>query len=165
MLGGDRSRGDDPVGLHPLKDLPLAEPSSSKGTMSRPFPFSRGAGVRLVATASGTAARGRGELGVWREWGELGVWAVCGVGDGGRVDSAVGMLEAPAFADVALGRALKALASAIRLDESITDAAPEKQKIKRLELILVKGTCSTYKHLEQTNSTNNNKRKHIKRYI
>jgi len=40
----------------------------------------------------------------------------------------MGMLEAPAFADVALGRALKVLASAIRLEESITDAAPDKQE-------------------------------------
>jgi len=58
----------------------------------------------------------------------LGVWAVCGVGDGGRLDSVMGVLEAPTFADVALGRALKVLASATRLEESITDAAPDKQK-------------------------------------
>ena len=42
----------------------------------------------------------------------------------------MGMLEAPALADVTLGRVLKALASAIRLEESITDAAPDKQKNK-----------------------------------
>ena len=51
---------------------------------------------------------------------------VCGVGEGGRLDSVMGVLEAPAFADVALGRALKVLASAICLEESITDAAPDK---------------------------------------
>ena len=53
---------------------------------------------------------------------------MCGVGDGGRLDSVMGVLEAPTFADVALGRALKVLASATRLEESITDAAPDKQK-------------------------------------
>jgi len=127
--------------------------------------LSRGAGAEVWATASGTAAIGGGELAVWREWGELGVWVVCGVGDGGRVDSIVGMLETPAFVDVALGRALKVLASAIRLNESITDAAPDKQNNKRLELIPAKGTCSRYKNLEQTNSTNTNKRKHINRCI
>jgi len=42
----------------------------------------------------------------------------------------MGVLEAPAFTDVALGRALKVLASVIRLDESIIDAAPDKQKNK-----------------------------------
>jgi len=42
----------------------------------------------------------------------------------------VGVLEVPAFADVALGQVLKALASAIRLEESITDVAPDKQKNK-----------------------------------
>jgi len=118
--------------------------------------LSRGAGADVWATASGTAAIGRVELGVW---------TVCGVGDGGRVGSAVGVLEAPAFADVALGRALKVLASAIRLDESITDAASDKQKNKRLELIPAKGTCNTYRDLEQTNNTSTNKRKHIKRCI
>jgi len=84
----------------------------------------------LAATASGTAAIGGGELSVWIEWGELGVWAVCGVGDGGGLDSVMGVLEAPAFADVALGRAFKVLASAILLKESITDAAPDKQESK-----------------------------------
>jgi len=97
-----------------------------------PLPLSRGAGAEVWGTASGTVAIGGGELGVWRELGELGVWAVCGVGDGGRLDSVMGVLEAPAFTDVALGRALKVLASVIRLDESITDAAPDKRKSKRL---------------------------------
>ena len=40
---------------------------------------------------------------------------MCGVVEGGRLDSVMGVLEAPAFTDVALGRALKVLASAIRL--------------------------------------------------
>jgi len=31
-----------------------------------------------LATASGTAAMGRGELGVWSVGGELGVWSVGG---------------------------------------------------------------------------------------
>jgi len=126
MLGGCRARGDDSIGPPPLKDLPLAKVFVIGGTTRTPLPLSRGAGVRLVATASGTAAIGGGELGVWREWGELGVWAVCGVGEGGRLDSVMGVLEAPAFPDVALGRALKVLASVIRLDESITDAAPNR---------------------------------------
>jgi len=90
----------------------------------------------VLATASGTAAMGgvelgvwsvegswsmRGELGVWREWVELGVSAVWSDDDGGsRLESVVGVLEAPAFAGVALRRAFKDLASSTRLEESNT---------------------------------------------
>jgi len=63
------------------------------------------------------------------------------------------VLEALAFADVALGRALKVLASAIRLDESITDAAPDKQKNKRLELIPIKSTYNTIWSRQTTQTT------------
>ena len=86
---------------------------------------------------------------------------VCG--EVGLCGSTIGVTEAPT--DIALGRAFKVLASAIRLDESITDAAPNKRKSKGLELIPVKGTYSTYRNLDQTNSTYNNHRKHIKRRI
>ena len=86
-----------------LKTFPSPESSSSEGEIRTPLPLSRGARMRLAATTSGTIAIGGGELGVWREWGELDVWAVCGVGDGGGLDSVMGVLEAPAFADVALG--------------------------------------------------------------
>jgi len=55
------------------------------------------------------------------------------------------------------------LANAIRLDESITDAASDKQRSKRLELIPVKSTYSTYKGLEQINNTHSNQRKHTKK--
>jgi len=113
-----------------FKTCPSPESSSSEGVTRTFFPLSRGAGVRSAATSSGIAAIGGGELGVWREWGELGVWMVCGVGDGGGLDSVMRVLEAPTITDVALGRALKVLASAIRLEESITDAAPDKQESK-----------------------------------
>ena len=55
---------------------------------------------------------------------------VCGVGEGERLDSVMGALEAPALADAAVWRALKVLASATRLEESITDVAPVKQESK-----------------------------------
>ena len=117
-----------------LKACPSSEPSSSEGMVSTPLPLLRGAGVGVLATASGTAAMGGGELGVWRAWGELVLWAVCGevglCGGSERIFSVMGVSEAPAFADVALVRALKALASARRLDESITEATPDKQKNK-----------------------------------
>ena len=149
--------------LHLLKTCPSPEPSSSEGTTRTLLPLSRGAGVEVCATASGTATIRGGELGVWRVWGELVVGAVCG--EFGLCGASKGALEVSAFAEAALGRALKVLASAIRLDESITDAASDKQKSKRLELIPVKGTCSTYRNLERTNNTHNNQRKHIKRQI
>ena len=99
-----------------------------------PLPLSRGDGVGVLATASGTAAMGGGELGVWRVWGEFVVWVVCGevglCGGSERVFSVMGVSEAPALADVALVRAFKALARARRLDESITEATPDKQKNK-----------------------------------
>jgi len=59
-----------------LKTCPSPEPSSSEGTTRTLLPLSRGAGVGVRATASGTAAMGGGELGVWREGGELGVWTL-----------------------------------------------------------------------------------------
>jgi len=112
------------------------------------LPLSRGAVGGMPATASGTAAMGRGELGVWsvesawsmrgefgvwREWGELGVLAVWCGGDGGSgLDSVVGVVEAPAFAGDASKRAFKDLASSTRLEESITDTAPRQTKQQRL---------------------------------
>jgi len=82
----------------------------------------------------------RGEFGVWREWGELGVSVVWGDGDGGgRLDSVVGMLEAPAFA---LRRAFKDLVSSTRLEESITDAASDKPKNKGQNQYQVKHEAS-----------------------
>ena len=89
-----------------LKTCPSPEPSSSEGTMRTPLPLSRGAGVEVLAIASGTAAIGCGELGVWMVWGELVVWAVCGeaglCGGFGGVFSVIEVSEAPAFAKVAL---------------------------------------------------------------
>ena len=120
-----------------LKTYPSPEPSSSEGTTRTPLPLSRGAGVEVWATASGTAAIGEGELGVWRVWGELVVWAVCGeVGLCGVSEgffSAMGVSEVSAFAAVALVRAFKALARARRLDESITEAAPRQAKEQRVK--------------------------------
>ena len=46
-----------------LKTCPWPEPSLSEGTMRTPLPLSRGAGVEVLATVSGTAAIGGGELG------------------------------------------------------------------------------------------------------
>ena len=54
-----------------LKTCPSSEPSSLEGTIRTPFPLSRGVGVEVWATASGTVVIGGGELGVWRVWGEL----------------------------------------------------------------------------------------------
>ena len=89
-----------------LKACPSSEPSSSEGMVSTPLPLSRGAGVEVLATASGTATIGGGELGVWRVWGELVVWVVCGevglCGGSEGVFSVMGVSEAPAFAEVAL---------------------------------------------------------------
>ncbi len=48
-----------------LKTCPSPESSSSEGATRTPFPLSRGAGVEVRATASGTAARGGDELVVW----------------------------------------------------------------------------------------------------
>ena len=119
-----------------LKTYPSPEPSSSEGTMRTPLPLSRGAGVEVLATTSGTSAIGGGELGVWRLWGELVVWAVCGevglCGVSGGFLSAMEVSEAPAFAEVALVRAFKALARARRLDESITEATPRQAKEQRV---------------------------------
>ena len=129
-----------------LKTCPSSEPSSSEGMTRTPLPLSRGAGVEVLATASGTAAIGGGELGVWRVWGELVVWAVCGeaglCGGSKGVFSVIGVYEASTFAEVALVRAFKALASARRLDESITKATLGKQKNKGLEPIPVKHEAS-----------------------
>jgi len=61
-----------------LKTCPSPEPSSSEGTIRTPLPLSRGVGLEVLATASGTIAIGGGELGVWSVWGELVVLAVCG---------------------------------------------------------------------------------------
>jgi len=47
-----------------LKTCPSPEPSSSEGTTRTTLPLSRGVGVRLAATASGTTTIGGGELGV-----------------------------------------------------------------------------------------------------
>jgi len=121
------------------------------------LPLSRGAAGGVLATASGTATMGRGELGVWsvggeldvwsvegtwsmrgefgvwREWGELGVSAVWCGGDGGSgLDSVVGVVEAPAFAGDASKRAFKDFSSSTPLEESITDAAPRQTKQQRL---------------------------------
>jgi len=72
------------------------------------LPLSRGAVGGVLATASGTATMGGGDLSVWRvrgefgvcrEWGELGVSAAWGSGDGGnRLDWIGEVLEAPPFA-------------------------------------------------------------------
>jgi len=74
------------------------------------------------ATASGIAAIGGGELGVWRVSGELVVGAICG--EFGICGVSEGASGAPAFAVVALLRVFRALARARRLDESITEVAP-----------------------------------------
>jgi len=116
-----------------LKTSPPSESSSSEGISSTLFPLSRGAGAGDGATASGTAAMGGGEFGVWNVWGlggggedgPSGVSVVDGVGEadeGGRFGSALGVLEAPTF----VARAFKALARVTRLAESITDTAPDK---------------------------------------
>ena len=47
-----------------LKTCPSLESSSLEGATRTPLPLSRGARVRLAATASGTAAIGEGEFGV-----------------------------------------------------------------------------------------------------
>jgi len=118
-----------------LKTIPPLKSSSSEKTSSTLFPFSRGAGAGDEATASGTAAMGGGELGVWSVWGlcgggedgPSGVSVVVGVGevnDRGRFGSAVGMVEAAAFE----ARAFKAFARATLLDESITDPASDKPR-------------------------------------
>jgi len=112
------------------------------------LPLSRGVVGGVPATASGTAAMGRGELevwsvegawsmrgefGVWREWEDLGVSAVWCGGDGGSgLDPVVGVVEALAFASDASKRAFKDLVSSTRLEESITDAAPRQTKQQRL---------------------------------
>ena len=143
---GDADREMTLLVLLLLKTCPSPEPSSSEGTMRTPLPLSRGAEVEVLATASGTATIRGGELGVWRVWGELVVWAVCGeaglCGGFEGVFSVIGVSEAPAFAEVALVRAFKALARARRLDESITEATPDKQKNKGLEPIPVKHEAS-----------------------
>ena len=84
-----------------LKACPSFEPSSSEGMVSTPLPLSRGAGVGVLATASGTAAMGGGQLGVWRVWGELVVWAVCGevelCGGSDRVFTVMGGVRGASF--------------------------------------------------------------------
>ena len=110
--------------------------------MSTLLPLSRGAVGGVPATASGTAAMGGGDLGVWsvrgefgvcREWGELGVSAMWRGGDGGSgLDSMTGIMEALAFPGDASKRVFRDLASSTRLEESITDAAPRQTKQQRL---------------------------------
>ena len=107
-----------------------------------------------LAAASGTAAMGRGELGVWSVGGELDVWAVEGVCDvrgefgvwwesgesgvsvewdgGDGLDWRGEVLEAPPFADFAPRRAFKDLANSTRIAESITDAAPKQTKQQKI---------------------------------
>ena len=63
------------------------------------------------------------------------------------------------------GEPSRSWASAIRLNESITDAAPDKRKSKGLGPVPVKSTYSTCKNLEETKITYNNQRKYIKRRI
>jgi len=55
---------------------------------------------------------------------------VSGGDDGGGLESVGGMVEAPASADGSLDWDFKALARAIRLEGSITDAAPDKPSSK-----------------------------------
>jgi len=55
-----------------LKTSPSSESSYSDGISSTLFPLSRGAGAGDKATASGTAAMGRGEFGVSNVWGLCG---------------------------------------------------------------------------------------------
>jgi len=101
-----------------------------------------------LAAASGTAAMGSGELGVWSVGGEWGVWVVEGVcnekgefgvseewggsGGGDGLDMRGEVLEAPPFADFAPRRAFKDLANSTRIAESITDAAPKQTKQQKI---------------------------------
>jgi len=101
----------------------------------------------LVA-ASGTAAMGRGELGVWSVGGEWGVWAMevvcdergefgvseeCGGSDGGDgLDLRGEVREAPPFADFTPRRDFKDLANSARVAESNTDVAPKQTKQQKI---------------------------------
>jgi len=82
----------------------------------------------VQAAARGTAAMGGGELVVWRLCGESVVVVVfCGLGLWGASE---GASRAPAFLAVALLILFNVLANARRLDESITEAAPQQTKSK-----------------------------------
>ena len=119
-----------------LKSTTPSESSSSERTSNTLFPLSRGVGAGDEAIASGTAAMGGGELGVWSVWGlrgggedgPSGVSVVFGVGEGEddvRVGSAAGVLEAPALAARA---AFSAFAKTILVEESITDPTSRQTK-------------------------------------
>ena len=145
-----------------LKTTPPPESSPSERTSSTLFPLSRGAGAGDEATASGTAAMGGGELGVWSVWGlrgggedgPSGVSVGVGVGkgeDSGRFGSAVGVVEAPALG----AQAFNAFARTILLDESITDLAFRETKEQRLKPHQAKHKASVTHKAHNVNPTTN----------
>jgi len=145
-----------------LKTTPPPESSSSERTSSTLFPLPRGAGAGDEATASGTAAMGGGELGVWSVWGlcggredgRSGVSVVVGVGEGkdsGRFGSAVGVVVVPALGV----RAFNAFARTILLDESITDPAFRQIKEQKLKPHQAKHKASVTHKAQSVDPTTN----------
>ena len=109
------------AGLLFLKTRAQPESSLSEFISNTLFPLSGRAGACVDAAASGTAAMGGGEAGVWHVWEEDGGVGREVTGAGGVVGGTLRATESPpSLVDFAF---FKNLASARRLEEAITEPA------------------------------------------